>query len=146
VHQEYSLQNQSQLGQESSQLNKPQLGQEFSPYIIPQKQSQLPLHQLQNPANFYQQYQLQPQQPIPSQIQSESVKPNQLYEQVAQEQAMQQDVPLFSKNGKYYLIVQGDGNIVIYQAHTHHHHQHRGTPIWSTDTFGKGQQPFHLIL
>ena len=34
--------------------------------------------------------------------------------------------------------MQTDGNVVLYDPH--------GKPIWASDTYGKGQQPYSLIM
>lgn len=44
-------------------------------------------------------------------------------------QAMERDSAMFSNNGCFMLIMQNDGNLVIYKTRT-------GQPIWATGTHG----------
>lgn len=47
------------------------------------------------------------------------------------------DQRLTSQNGKFFAIVQGDANFVVYTKDGH--------PIWASNTHGKGAGHIHLI-
>ena len=46
-------------------------------------------------------------------------------------QSLEVNVPLVSANGAYQLMLQDDGNLVLYQNNGY-------KPLWSSDTEGKG--------
>lgn len=52
-------------------------------------------------------------------------------------QTLQQDQPIRSNNGQYTFVIQNDGNLVLYRG---------GTALWASDTNGRGQAPYRLVL
>ncbi len=54
--------------------------------------------------------------------------------------SLPQGIPLRSNNGAYYLVVQGDGNLVLYASS----HFHEENMLWRSHTAGEGMAPFQL--
>ena len=57
-------------------------------------------------------------------------------------QTLAQGGTLKSGNGAYTLVLQGDGNLVLY----HSLHMVSGNAIWNSGTCGKGNPPFRLVM
>lgn len=56
--------------------------------------------------------------------------------------SLPQGVPLRSKNGAYYLVVQADGNLVGYTSSDFRPEN----AFWSSATQGRGEAPFQLKM
>jgi hypothetical protein len=56
--------------------------------------------------------------------------------------SLPQGVPLCSPNGAYHLVVQADGNLVLYRSS----HFHPDNALWASQTQGRGSGPFRLDL
>ena len=54
---------------------------------------------------------------------------------------------LMSRNGKYFFWLQNDGNLVLYKClHQHCTSSTRRHHIWASNTNGKGNGPYKLIM
>lgn len=58
---------------------------------------------------------------------------------------LKQDEKLESKNGKYFLGMQSDGNFVAYSKKGMNGRD-RDFPIWNSSTYKKGNGPFRVVM
>lgn len=56
--------------------------------------------------------------------------------------SLPQGVPLRSPNGAYHLVVQADGNLVLYVSQ----HFHPANALWASGTNGRGEGPYRLDM
>lgn len=56
--------------------------------------------------------------------------------------SLPQGVPLRSPNGAYHLVVQADGNLVLYVSQ----YFHPANALWASGTNGRGQGPYRLDM
>jgi len=53
--------------------------------------------------------------------------------------------PYFSEDGKYFLRMQDDGNLVIYETNVKTD-LYNDRPVWHSGTYSKGSQPYMLVI
>ena len=57
--------------------------------------------------------------------------------QLQNKEVLQNNQDVVSRNGRYHLRMQSDGNLVLYQ---------KDRPLWASNTKGKGVGPFRLVV
>ena len=81
-----------------------------------------------------------------SDMPTESIRPTPVNNSISSGKSMKVNDRINSPDGKHYLVMQSDGNVVIYTTKNNN-------PIWATDTYGSGngchfdmQEDGHLVL